>query len=49
MLTAGQFFYRSKLTRKATGFKSLRINYCEISEKKSKYQMDFWTKLAKNV
>ena len=36
-------------TRKATGFKSLRLNYWEINQATSKCQIDFWTKLAKKV
>ena len=34
-------------TRKATGFKPLRVNYREINQRTSKFQIDFWTKLAK--
>ena len=37
------------LTRKATGFKSLRLNYWEINQATLKCQIDFWTKLAKKV
>ena len=36
-------------TRKATGFKSLRLKYWEINQATQKWQTDFWTKLAKNV
>ena len=34
-------------TRKATDFKSLRLNYWEINQARSNHQTDFWTKLAK--
>ena len=47
MVTAEQIFYRRKLTRKATGFKALRINYCEINEITSKCQTDFLDKTCK--
>ena len=30
------------ITRKAIGFKSLRLNYCEISQATSKCQIAFW-------
>ena len=36
-------------TRKATGFKSLRLKYWEINQATPKCQIDFWTKLAKKV
>ena len=36
-------------TSKATGFKSLRLNYWEINQATSKCQIDFWTKIAKKV
>ena len=36
-------------TSKATGFKSLRLNYWEIDQATSKWQIDFWTKIAKKV
>ena len=39
----------NKKTRKATGFKSLRLNYWEINQATSKCQIDFWGKLAKKV
>ena len=35
------------VTRKATGFKSLRLKYWEIHQVTPKCQIDFWTKLAK--
>ena len=35
------------VTRKATGFKSLRLKYWEINQATPKCQIDFWTKLAK--
>ena len=35
--------------RKATGCKSLRLNYWEINQATTKCQTDFWTKLAKKV
>ena len=35
------------LTRKASGFKSLRLNFWDINQATSKCQSDFWTKLAK--
>ena len=38
-----------KQTRKTTGFKSLRLNYWEINLATSKFQTDFWTKLAKMI
>ena len=41
-------FQRYK-TRKATGFKSLRLNFWEINQATSKCQIDFWGKLAKKV
>ena len=34
-------------TRKATGFKSLRLTYWEINRTTPKCQIDFWTKLSK--
>ena len=37
------------VTRKATGFKSLRLKYWEINQATPKCQIDFWTKLAKKV
>ena len=37
------------ITRKATGFKSLRVNCWEINKVTSKCQMDFLDELAKNV
>ena len=36
-------------TRKATGFKSVRLNCWEINQVTSICQIDFWRKLAKNV
>ena len=41
---------RKKLdkTRKATGFKSLRLNHCQINQATPKCQIDFWT-VAKKV
>ena len=36
-------------TRKATAFKSLRLDYWEINQATSKCQIDFRTKLAKRV
>ena len=33
--------------RKATGFKSLRVNCWEINQETSKCQQSFWIKLAK--
>lgn len=35
-------------TKKITGFKSSRVNCWEINQVTTKYQMNFWTKLAKN-
>ena len=37
----------NKKTRKATSFKSLRLNYCEINQVTPTFQIGFWTKLAK--
>ena len=39
-------YYYNK-TRKATGFKSLRVNYWEINHVKSKCHMDFLDKTCK--
>ena len=36
-------------TRKATGFKSMRLKYWEINQATTKCQIDLWTKLAKKV
>ena len=36
-------------TRKATGFKSMRLKYWEINQATPKCQIDLWTKLAKKV
>ena len=35
------------ITRKATGFKCLRVNYCEINQVTSKCQVDFLNKTRK--
>ena len=37
------------VTRKATGFKSLRLKCREINQATPKCQIDFWTKFAKKV
>ena len=34
-------------TSKATGVRSLQLNYWEIKQATSKCQIDFWTKAAK--
>ena len=41
--------WKLKLTKKTTGFKSLRVICWEISQVISKYQKTFWTKLAKKA
>ena len=37
------------VTRKSTGFKSLRLKYWEINQATAKYQNDFWIKLVKKI
>ena len=44
-----QFTRILRQTRKATGFKSLRLKYWEFNQATPKHQIDFWTKLPKKV
>ena len=41
--------WKLKLTRKATGFKSLRVICWEINQVASKCQKIFWTKFGKKA